>query len=150
MMKSYTELATAIKAKDDTWFFSGKQEQSRIDEVEAKFKVRFPESYKRFLLEVGCLDYADHHYSGIDDDYLDPFDGIMGNTMMAREEFELPSNLFCLEADHDAHELACLELDKMRDNECPVVWFNVYSKQVVGKVSDDFDTFIRERLEPWI
>ncbi|NWO06788.1 MAG: SMI1/KNR4 family protein [Alteromonadaceae bacterium] len=150
MKKSYLELVQAIKEKDPDWSFSGPHEYEKIWAIEDAYDIKLPESYKAFLMQVGSLEYPNHYYTGIDEDYLDPENGFMANTLLLREEHSLPEGYFCLEYDHDAHELACLDLAQYNEGEYPVVWFNVYSQKIIGQCAKNFDCFIREQLEPWL
>lgn len=148
-MESYSQLADVLKRADDGWRIFGPQPASRIDEVERKHNIRLPGSYRRFLMEVGGIEYPNHAYTGIDDDYLHPSFGFMRHTEAIRTQYGLPAGLLVLESDHDLEELACLDLNSMKDGECPVVWFHVYTGEVVGKCANSFDEFFRQLVERW-
>lgn len=149
-MTSYAELAAQLQAADDAWDITGPQPASRVDEVEAKLGIRLPVSYRRFLIEVGGMEYPNHSYTGLDDDYLHPEYGFGRYTELLRQENDLPDGLFVLESDHDADELVCLDLNQMQDGECPLVWFHVYQHKVTGPCEPNFDSFFRNLVDSWV
>ena len=83
-MSSYAELAARLQESDDDWEMIGPQPESRVREVEQQLNLQLPQSYRRFLMEVGGLEYPNHYYTGIDDDYLDPDDGFASYTNLLR------------------------------------------------------------------
>jgi len=91
-MRTYAQLFAELKAADDGWECVGPQPSSRIDEVEAKYSIKLPVSFREYLVELGGMDFCDAHYTSIDDDYLDDVDGFMGNTHLIRSQVEMPDS----------------------------------------------------------
>jgi hypothetical protein len=149
-MPTYTELASQLYAADDAWDIAGPQPESRVDEVESKLQVRLPDSYRKFLTDVGRIEYPNHSYEGIDDDYLHPEYGFGTFTRLLRKNNDLPDGLFVLESDHDADEIACLDLNQMENSECPVIWYHVYNNKTSGPCNDSFDSFFRNLVDSWV
>ena len=149
-MTSYAELASQLVAADDAWDVVGPQPPSRVDDVESKLSIRLPDSYRRYLVEVGGIEYPNHCYEGLGDDYLHPEYGFGRFTRILREDNDLPDGLFVIEHDHDADELVCIDLNQMHDGECPLVWFHVYENVVTGPCEPTFDSFFRNLVDSWV
>jgi hypothetical protein len=148
-MQTYSELAQALKRADEAWTIAGPQPATRVEELEEKHNIQLPNSFRRFLIEVGRIEYPNHVYTGIDDDYLHPEYGILAHNDMVRAQCGLPEGLLVLEYDHDADELACLDLNQMCEGECPVVWYHLYKSQIIGRCADSFDHFFRRLVSGW-
>ncbi len=149
-MTSYAELFAQLKAADDSWESIGAQPAARVNEIESKFGIQLPQSFRQFLIEVGGIEYPNHYYTSIDDDYLDAQDGFMCNTNMLREQAgHLPDGLIALESDHDADHWACLDLNRMENGECPVVWYHAFEGRILGDCASSFDEFIRRLVAEW-
>ena len=148
-MSTYTELVEQLKAANESWESIGPQPESRILEVEQKYGIRLPNSFRSFLIEVGGVEFLDHHFTSIDDDYLDDQDGFMCNTHMLKEQCGMPVGLIALEYDHDADQIACLDLEQMKDGECPVVWLHAFQGKVVGKCADSFEAYFQSIVTEW-
>ena len=74
-MESYTELFAQLKTANDSWECVGPQPASRVDEIERKYSIQLPTSFRNYLTELGGIEFLDAHYTSIDDDYLDDSDG---------------------------------------------------------------------------
>ena len=148
-MTSYSELAKRLQAADDSWYIVGPQAPSRVTEAESHLGITLPTSFRQYLLEVGRMSFLDHYYEGVDDDYLNPDCGFGSFTTHLRDDNELPDGLFVLEADHDADVVRCLNLNELRDGECPLVWFHVFRNEVVGDAENSFETFFLELVDAW-
>jgi SMI1-KNR4 cell-wall len=131
-MSRYTQLFANLKAVDDSWKSIGPQPAARVDEIEAKFGIQLPKSFRQFLTEVGGIEYPNHYFTSINDDYLDSQDG-----------------LIALEADHDADQWACLDLNRMVNGECPVVWYHAFEGRLIGDCASSFEEFFQRLVEEW-
>jgi SMI1-KNR4 cell-wall len=149
-MSRYTQLFANLKAVDDSWKSIGPQPAARVDEIEAKFGIQLPKSFRQVLTEVGGIEYPNHYFTSINDDYLDSQDGFMCNTNMLREQAgHLPDGLIALEADHDADQWACLDLNRMVNGECPVVWYHAFEGRLIGDCASSFEEFFQRLVEEW-
>ena len=148
-MQSYTELFAQLKTANDNWECVGPQPASRVEDIERKYNIQLPTSFRNYLIELGGIEFLDAHYTSIDDDYLDDSDGFMCNTNMIRSQCELPDGLIAVEFDHDADSIAFLDLNQMNDGESPVLWYNPFTGQLLGKCADNFDQFFRRLVSEW-
>ena len=148
-METYTQLFARLKAANDGWECVGPQPGSRVDEVERKYSIKLPASFRQYLTELGGIEFLDAHYTSIDDDYLDGVDGFMCNTNMIREQVGLPDNLLALEYDHDTDRIACLDLAAMDDDECPVIWYHPLLGQIIGPCAKSFREFFVGLVREW-
>ncbi|MCL2915637.1 SMI1/KNR4 family protein [Shewanella corallii] len=147
---NFTALMAQLVAADPDWQCSGPQPMEKINEVAAQFDLNLPDSYISFLNQLGCVDYLDCHYAGLDEDYLDPEYGFMWPTHVLREESDLPHHLLCIEYDHDAHQLPCIDLSMLVDGECRLVWFDIHRRAIVGHCADSFAGYFFQRVSPWL
>ncbi len=148
-MKTYAELFAQLKDANDSWECIGPQPSSRVDEVERKYNIKLPTSFRNYLTELGGIEFLDAHYTSIDDDYLDDNDGFMCNTNMIRGQCDIPNGLIALEYDHDSDQIAFLDLNQLNDGECPVLWYNPFTGELRGKCADNFDQFFRRLVTEW-
>ena len=148
-METYTQLFARLKAANDSWECIGPQPASRVDEIERKYSIKLPTSFRHYLTELGGIEFLDAHYTSIDEDYLDDVDGFMCNTNMIREQVGLPDGLLVLEYDHDADRIACLDLAAMENDECPVVWYHPFLGHVIGPCSRSFRDFFVGLVREW-
>jgi len=148
-METYTQLFAKLKAANDSWECVGPQPSSRVDEIECKYKITLPRSFRAYLTELGGVEFLDAHYTSIDDDYLDDVDGFMCNTNMIRSQVGMPDSLLALEYDLDADRIACLDLSAMNGDECPVIWYHPFLGRVIGPCSDNFRAFFESIVREW-
>ena len=148
-MKTYTELFRQLKEADDSWECVGPQPVSRVDDVERKFKIKLPVSFRQFLVQLGGIEFCDAHYTSINDDYLDEDSGFMSNTKMIQSQCSMPDGLLALEYDHDSNSIGFLNLTEMTGGECPVVWYNPFTGDRQGRHAESFDQFFRELVSEW-
>ena len=150
IMKSYTDLFAQLKNANDSWEFVGPQPVSRVDDVERKYNITLPTSFRNYLIELGGIEFLDAHYTSIDDNYLDDNDGFMCNTNMTRNQCDIPGGLIALEYDHDSDRIAFLDLNQLNDGECPVFWYNPFTGDSQGKCADSFDQYFRRLVSEWV
>lgn len=111
-------------------YWMGAASNQTIDAVEASLGCKFPTSFRSFLGLCGGGGVVEEEISGIKEN--DPTHTkrgtILGDTKRCQEEFELPVNLIVIYAGFDS-VVWCLD-PKADESECPVVSFNVYTKEV--------------------
>jgi hypothetical protein len=149
-MDTYAQLVAKLEQIDDGLSSIGPQPESRIEEIESKYGIRLPRSYREFLMQVGGIDYPNHFFTSIDDDYLDDTAGFMCNTNMIRAQVGIPDGIIALEYDHDADEIACLDLNRLNGDECPVIWYHPFQGRVIRDCAKSFDEFIRRYKSGWL
>jgi len=84
----------------------------RASHVENLLGVRFPPSYKAFLLQHGALFSSVGAISGVfPQSPLAANDGaVLGDTLYYRERFQLPADFVVIERDFDDNDTWCLDL----------------------------------------
>lgn len=148
-MNHYSELIKKIKNSGEEIFWQGSVDEEQILLLEDQLKVRLSESFKIFLKNYGGGGVVDDEISGIEnnDATLKTGGTVLGDTLECRNNFNLPSYLVVIF--YQDNELAwCLDSSKMdASNECPVVSYDVFSKEITNKIADNFDLFFKEYLE---
>lgn len=147
--KSYKELSAILQNTNDAWQILGPQDSSKIEEIEKACGLLLPKSFKVFLVEVGAIEFPNHSYSGISQLAKGSDGGILKFTEIVKKENGLPDGLLVLEYDHDAEELACLDLNEMKEGECRVVWYDIYQEEISGICARSFDQFFRQLVKDW-
>lgn len=125
-------------------FWQGKTSIESIDQLEGLLNTKLPASYRQFLAEYGGGGLVGEEISGIEDDdaTLDFRGTVLGDTYQCRSQFALPSHLIVIYYRGDA-VVWCLDTSSFVGNECPVVSFNVTSKET-RRISETFEGFFEE------
>jgi len=121
-MQDY-EKAKEIMAKyPGKQFFSGPKPESLIQAAERALELKFPPTYRRFLLEYGAGAFgAFEVYGVIDTDFeQSSIPDAIWATLKKRNRGWLPSNLVVISALGDG-DLFCLDLGAKEGSEAPVV-----------------------------
>lgn len=131
-------------------FFKGPTSEILIDKAEFFLQLKFPNSYKLFLLELGCGSFMDKEFYGIVDENFEK--GVVPNgiwlTSNERQHSELDKNLIIIGDSDDGYFV--LDTSKMNDGECPVCNWLPYSTKNTENleiISPSFgDFFLTELL----
>jgi len=134
--------------EDITW--NGPATDSHIKSVATELNCKFPSTYRDFLRLTGGGGIESLWISGIEaDDVLsESFGSVYGDTILYREEWNLPPHLIIIQRDQDDNEPFCLDTSNFKGDECPVVLY--YSN--TGKtenISDNFALFYIKYLETY-
>ena len=137
-MESLFNLATNLKNNRKGWDFSGPQSIEPILSVEKKYSIVLPPSFKEYVAEIGGLEGLNVYFAGIGPSYLDdPEIGIMENTLMLREDHNMPHNLFCIEYDIDLPVNPVLDLNKSDENgENPIMSYHKWKNEIIGEFTN--------------
>lgn len=102
-----------------------------IDHFAEKLGVKFPNSYRKFLKEIGPGGVGVFYVQGIE---KADFSGMANRTMEFREKVNLPKEyVVCSERlirKPEVHYLTCLDTSRMKDGECPVVRYDLLTNTV--------------------
>src|SRR6266436_4346699 len=107
--------------------------------------VRFPPSYKAFLLQHGALFSSVGAISGVfpQSPLAANAGTVLGDTLYYREHFQLPADFVLIERDFDDNDTWCLDLSAASSNgECPVVCYGLKggaSKRLYASFGDCFN-----------
>jgi hypothetical protein len=122
-MKDFEEALRLIAENEDQADFVGPRDAALVDKAERTLGIKFPPSYRRFLLELGAGNFgAFEIYGVIDEDWDESSvpDGIW-YTLNERAESDLPQHLLIIAAAGDG-PLYCLRLGK--EKEPPVIYYS--------------------------
>ncbi len=148
-MYNYSELIKRVETKGDEIFWQGGADENQIAVLESKLGVKLPNSFKEFLKQYGGGVVVGDEILGIEDNdaTLETGVTVLNATLECRSDFDMPMHLIVVFFQYQ--ELAwCLDSSKIdKFNECPVVAYDIFSKQVSNKISDNFALFFREYLE---
>ena len=128
----------------DVWC-AGAATADQIAALEAALQVALPASYRSFLATAGATAIGDTSVSGIIDGDPLSLDGgsLFGDTVLARNEQQLPLHLLVIQADGDAPH--CIDTSEASDlGENPVICFEVFnsvSTRIAGSFDEWFSTF---------
>jgi hypothetical protein len=129
--------------------FTGPIPQQIVEEAEELLGVRFPPSYRQFLLKLGCGDVAGAEFYGIVDDNLR--DGPIPNgiwlTLDERETGKLPPKMV-LVAFTGMIGYYALDLSRVGENrEAPVVmWQTGAPGNACPVIAKDFGSFFLDEV----
>jgi SUKH superfamily protein len=145
-MKDLVEALRLIEENENQADFAGPRDPALIDKAEKALGIKFPPSYRQFLLRLGAGNFgAFEIYGVIDDDWEDSSvpDGIW-YTLNEREESDLPRHLLIIAAAGDG-PLYCLKLGK--EKEPPVIFYSPgleEEEQESELAADNFGAFLLE------
>lgn len=122
--------------------FDGEKPEELVQKAEAALGIKFPPSYRRFLLELGCGDIGGEEFYGIIDGNFESSSVPNGIwlTLDERRTGNLPSNFILFYAGGDGSYCA-IDTAQVRDgDENPVVRLAV-DKTPVEEVAPSFGAF---------
>lgn len=148
---NYKKAVEIINKNKHKCYFVGKRSENLIQKAQEILEIKFPNTYKKFLLTYGAGSYGAQEILGvIDDDFQNSSvpDGVW-YTLTNRKQVNLPLNLIVIYETGNG-EILCLDFNKLNEkNEPPVVAYfpgidNEY--QTYEKIADDFGDFLLERV----
>jgi hypothetical protein len=129
--------------------FTGPIPQQIVEEAEELLGVRFPPSYRQFLLKLGCGDVAGAEFYGIVDEKLreGPIPNGIWLTLDERETAKLPSKMV-LVAFTGMSGYYALDLSRAGENrEAPVVmWQAGAAAEACPVIAKDFGSFFLDEV----
>lgn len=147
-MIAVDSLVQQLESQGKVMFWQGKATQEAIKGLEALLKAQLPISFKTFLAEYGGGGFEDEDalISGIEDDNptLEHRGTVYGDTLLCREDYDLPEHLVVIYLDAD-DVVWCLDVGNSDHDECPVVAFDVFSKST-KPLAATFADFLIEYL----
>lgn len=123
----------------DEGFFVGNTEEYLIKEIEIKLGIILPESYKWYVKTYGC--------GGIGFDIIGVGKGNNLSVVNSTEKYRkygLAKGLVVVE---DVGEwVYCLDTDRIKDSECPVVTWSIHDKDGAIERNDTFYEYLLDSL----
>jgi hypothetical protein len=141
-MDAYLAAAAALRT-DSRADFVGPRPTWLIEAAEQKLRIRFPPTYRRFLLEFGCGNIGSQEIYGIADDDLDK--GPIPNAVWLNERRRgqgWSSSCFVI------HERGDGTSHALRFDQQPAgaVWLMDVVGNPIAKVSEDFGEFLLDLI----
>jgi len=146
-MHDYEAARDLLEQHRDRADFVGPRDPRLIERAESVLDVRFPPTYRRFLLEYGAGSFGGTEiYGVIDDDFEDASipDGVW-NALEHRRNETLPVHLFEFHVPGDG-EAICLDFSAPGD-EALVVGAWPGSNERTEILFDDFGAWLMEAVE---
>ena len=141
--------AVRMIARSGDGDFTGPIPQQVVEEAEELLGVRFPPSYRQFLLKLGCGDVAGAEFYGIVDDNLreGPIPNGIWLTLDERETAKLPPKMV-LVAFTGMGGYYALDLARVAENrEAPVVmWQAGAAASACPVIAKDFGSFFLDEV----
>ena len=131
---------------------SGPKDEELIRKAEDHLGVKFPSSYREFLKKWGTLGFGpDEFYGVIDGDFeASSVPDAVWFTAKKRRELQLPHELVPV-FNADGDEYYCLDTSRLDESgECPVVIWDVATRQVIGDKAATFSEFLWARLSDFV
>ena len=127
--------------------FEGAKSEALVEKAEIALGLKFPPSYRRFLLELGCGDIEGVEVYGIIDDNFEKSsipNGIW-MTLNQREAIDLKNQFVIVGEDGDG-TLHAIDTGVVESGESPVVRLSVDGRNV-EKMANDFGSYLLSRVE---
>ncbi len=151
-MQDYEAAAKIIAKHPNKGFFAGPRPASLIETAERVLGLKFPPTYRRFLLEYGAGSFgASEVYGVIDDDYEESsVPDAIWYTLVERREIGLPNDLIAIYDPGSYGEIFCLDLGMLKDEEAPVIAYRLgypVEEQHKEIISKDFGEFLLKLVQ---
>jgi len=141
-------LVQKLESLHEDVFWQGAASIDQIDTLEQELKLELSKSFRTFLEILGGGGIVDEEISGIENNNVSLKTGgtVLRDTLECRKLFSLPDYLAVIYY-KDQEVVWCLDTSKRNNEECPVVAFDVFSKEISNKIANNFDAFFKEYLE---
>jgi len=129
-MESISHLIKKLEDQHADLFWQGEASLESINKLQTILKCVLPRSFKDFLLTYGGGGISEEEISGIEanDPYIQNRGTVLGDTLLCREEFQLPEHFIVIYFGMD-NVVWCLDTSKLENEECPVISYDVYLKK---------------------
>jgi hypothetical protein len=147
-MRDLEELFGELRSLEEKIEFNGAKSEELVTSLETALGVKFPPSYRQFLLNFGGAFLTGNIISGIYESApLMPNEGsTFGDTQRYREVFGMPNYLIVVAPDEDAPY--CLDSRETDENgEMPVVCYTFHTKHI-GVIAESFEEYLIEWFLP--
>lgn len=129
--------------------FEGPRDEALISAAERALGLRFPPTYRRFLLELGAGDMGDLEYYGvINEDWSRPGPpDAIGSTLHERERYQLPERFVIVSSTGDGSWYVLDTEQTNEQGENPVVIWTSNASSLeypLEQEAEDFGAFLAE------
>ncbi|HHY2675857.1 TPA: SMI1/KNR4 family protein [Bacillus toyonensis] len=123
--------------------FMGVVNEDTIQETAQMLNLTFPNSYLWFLKQYGSGGLDGMDINGCETTAADS--SVVYHTKLYRETYNLPEQYIVLN-DIDG-TVTCLDTNQMKDGECPVVFWNRFSKELYAITYENFSDYLLDSLQ---
>ena len=138
-MQSYEKAVHMMTRYPEKMNFVGPRPEWLVEAAEAALRLKFPPTYRRYLLEYGAGSFGGEEvYGVVDENFQQHSHNVVQNTLEQRTKKWIPENYIMI-YNTGYGEILCLNLGVQKDGEAPVVAFwpgfpmEAQAKEVVAK-----------------
>lgn len=146
-MDKYQELIKKSEKAGYEFFWLGPTELKQIHKLELLLGLKLPQQYIDFLTIYGGGGVIESELSGIEENDASNDNGgtVYGDTLIAREEYNLPEDLAVIFYKYD--EICwCIDTKSQYGSDCSIVNYDLFNQNVTNKLASDFHSFFKEYL----
>jgi antitoxin YobK len=146
-MAEYDHLAHSAESAGHEIYWYGAASEEQVSRLEAMLGVGLPAAFKRFLQSYGGGGIVSAEVSGIESNDASLRNGgtVLGDTLICREKYGMSSDLIVI-YHHDDEVCWCLDVSQSKNDEAPVVSYDVFNRVIDRKIADSFHDFMRQHL----
>lgn len=153
-MKDYEKASSLIKQYLDNAYFIGSRSEALVGAAEQALNLKFPVTYRRFVLEYGAGGLGGEEIYGVINENFEHSGGAdaVWNTLELRRRVEFSNDYIAIYSVGDG-EVFCLDLGTSMNNEPPVIAFEPGLElryQTREVITQDFGAFLLQRIEEGI
>lgn len=146
-LKETNDALALIAAHQAEADFEGNKSEDLIVRAEQALGVAFPPSYRRFLQELGCGDFAGFEIYGLISEHFDSagIPDVVWITRRARSEWDLPQHLVLVSFDGSGSYYALdIARSSSADREAPILLWTpgASPQQSWPEMATDFGMFL--------
>lgn len=114
--------------------------ETEVASAENDLGVRFPDSFRQYLLSIGWCDIGSDELYGLGNDLPNVYRDVVKHTQAEREVISLPQS-FVVVCVNGWGNLICLQTDEMEKGECPVIFIRLCPKTDMRTLAASFSEF---------
>lgn len=150
-LADYEEAVRLMNQHQDLQNFVGPRDEALVQAAENALGLKFPATYRRFLLEYGTGNFDSSEVFGVVDDDFTHSSGpyAVWCTLNERAEGGLPNNLVVIYSD-GAGAFFCLDCADKEGEEAPVVAYYIgfpAAQQPREVIAEDFGEFLLQLVK---
>ena len=137
---TWEQVILRLRQHPDVRLGAGTTEKA-IAAAEGVLGVRFPNSFRQYLLSIGWCDMGSDELYGLGDDLPSPYRDVVRSTQAERELIGLPKS-FVVVCRNGWGNLICLQTDEVEKGECPLVFVRLCPKADMRTIASSFSEFV--------
>lgn len=150
-MQDYEQAGEIVSKHPTLNFFVGSRTENLIKVAEEKLGLKFPPTYRRFLIEYGAGGFGSSEIFGVIHENFDTSSSpdVVWTTFQQRKYFSFPKNLIVIYSVGDG-EIFCLDIGNTNTGEIPVVTYQpgyLPEEQRKEVIAQDFGRFFLDLVQ---